>query len=65
MHTINDTMQIVNLLATVTGQDEPFAIPAGEITVEDYIATLQDTIDALTATMQATQQAAQALGAGS
>lgn len=64
MHTINDTMHIVNLLATATGQDAPFAIPAEEITVQDYIATLQDAIDTLTATMQATQQAAQALGGG-
>lgn len=64
MHTINDTMHIVNLLATATGQDEPFAIPPEEITVASYIETLQDAIDTLTATMQATRQAAQALGGG-
>lgn len=64
MRATNDTMHIVNVLATATGQDTPFAIPPETITVQDYLDTLQDTIDTLTATMQATQQAAQALGGG-
>lgn len=64
MQTINDTMHIVNLLATATGQDAPFAIEAEEITVPDYLTTLATAIATLQATQAAMQQAAQALGGG-
>lgn len=64
MQTINDTMHIVNLLATATGQDAPFAIEAEDITVQQYLTTLATAISTLQATQTATQQAAQALGGG-
>lgn len=62
----NDTMHIVNLLASVAQPNEPipFNIPAREVTVQDYIVTLQSAIATLTATAQAIAQAAQLLGGG-
>lgn len=63
---VNDTMQIINLLSALTQPDEPipFAIPAKEITVPDYLTTLATAIATLQATQAAMQQAAQALGGG-
>lgn len=62
----NDTMQIINLLSALTQPNEPipFAIPASEITVPDYLTTLATAIATLQATQAAMQQAAQALGGG-
>lgn len=62
----NDTMHIVNLLSAVTQPTEPlpFAIPAKEITVPDYLATLSAAITTLQATQAAMQQAAAALQGG-
>ena len=62
----NDTMHIVNLLSAVTQPTEPlpFAIPAKEITVPDYLATLSAAIATLQATQAAMQQAAAALQGG-
>ena len=64
MLTINQTMHIVNVLAAATGQDPVFTVEPEEITIQDYIATLQSAIATLTATAQATQQAAASLGGG-
>lgn len=64
MQTINDTMHIVNLLAVAQGKDRVFGIEPEEIDVMAYITTLQGAIATLTATAQATQQAAQLLAGG-
>lgn len=62
----NDTMQIINLLASISQPHEPipFNIPAKEIQVADYIVTLQTAIATLTATAQAMGQLAQRMGLG-
>lgn len=58
MQVINDTMHIVNLLAIAAGDDAPFAIPAEEINVQDYLTTLATAIATLQATQAAMTQAA-------
>jgi uncharacterized protein YifE (UPF0438 family) len=60
IHVSNDTMQIINLLSSLTQPDEPipFNIPEREITIPDYLTTLATAI----ATLQATQAAARMRG---
>lgn len=64
IHVSNDTMQIINLLSSLTQPDEqiPFNIPAREISIPDYLTTLATAIATLQATQAAVQQAAQVLG---
>lgn len=62
----NDTMQIINLLSSLTQPDEPipFNIPAKQISIPDYLTTLATAIATLQATQAAMMQAAQALQGG-
>ena len=61
MQSINKTMHVVNLLAILAGEDKIFLIDPEELTIQDYLTGLQETIDTLTSTVQTTQQIVQSM----